>query len=64
MINNQNVYYNYYFKVLIQAKRGVGLEKLLNTIFNSDKYNNLVRPSGDDDLTYVKTELKLLQIDF
>jgi len=42
----------------------VGLEKLIDTIFNQNAYNQLVRPTDPESgLTIVFTELKLLQID-
>jgi hypothetical protein len=36
---------------------------LFKKIFEDDVYNSEVRPFGQDDLTKVETELKLLQID-
>ncbi len=39
------------------------LERLLKRIYLDDNYNNEVRPFGQDDITKVETELKLLQID-
>jgi hypothetical protein len=42
----------------------IGLEKLLEVIFDNCSYNNIVRPFGNKDgITVVNTELKLLQID-
>ena len=47
---------------LNNANKMMGREKLLQNIFID--YNSLNRPStSDDDITYVYTELKLLQID-
>lgn len=40
-----------------------GREKLFFDIFNINDYKKMVRPFGENDLTYVETELKLLQID-
>ncbi len=36
---------------------------MFKKIFEDDVYNSEVRPFGQDDLTKVETELKLLQID-
>ncbi len=42
----------------------VGLEKLIDTIFTQNAYNQLVRPTDPETgLTVVFTELKMLQID-
>jgi len=38
-------------------------EKLLKDIFIKNQYNTLNRPSDDQDITWVSTELKILQID-
>ena len=47
---------------LNNANKMMGREKLLQNIFID--YNSLNRPStSEDDITYVYTELKLLQID-
>jgi len=41
-----------------------GVERLLNRIFKEKNYNNLVRPRDKQTgLTYLQTELKLLQLD-
>lgn len=41
-----------------------GLERLIDQIFTTDSYNQLVRPADQETgLTVVSTELKLLQID-
>ena len=38
-------------------------EKLMKDIFIKNQYNNLNRPSNDQDITWVSTELKILHID-
>ena len=40
-----------------------GLEKLLDKVFDKERYNPLVRPMDDNKLTTVDIELKLHQID-
>jgi nicotinic acetylcholine receptor, invertebrate len=48
-------------KIVISLKNN--REKLLNDILIRNDYNHLVRPTRYDDLTYVDTQLKILQID-
>ncbi len=48
-------------KLVISLKNN--REKLLNDILIRNDYNHLVRPTRYDDLTYVETQLKILQID-
>lgn len=41
-----------------------GLERLIDKIFKANRYNQLVRPvDKKSGLTFVATELKVLQID-
>ena len=42
---------------------GVSLKKLFSHIFVEGEYDKMVRPFGNSNLTEIKTELKLLQID-
>jgi hypothetical protein len=39
------------------------LPRLLKKIYIDDNYDSELRPFGQDDITKVETELKLLQID-
>ncbi len=39
------------------------LEKLLENIFTKMNYNPMVRPTNEDGVTVIYTELKLLQVD-
>ena len=41
----------------------MSLPRLLKRIYIDDNYDNELRPFGQDDITKVETELKLLQID-
>lgn len=54
---------NFKYLIVIYAKVMYGREKLFYDIFNINDYKKMVRPFGENDLTYVETELKLLQID-
>ena len=49
--------------VSLHGRKMIGRERLLSKIFEQKKYNNMNRPSAENDLTYVFTEFKLLQID-
>lgn len=40
-----------------------GLEKLLFDLFTNNSYNKYVRPVDENQLTNIRTQLKLLQID-
>jgi hypothetical protein len=52
------------FLAQINCRELVGLEKLIKNVFIDENYNSLVRPINEDDgITYIKTELKILQID-
>jgi hypothetical protein len=67
MIKKFLIFY-YYCSVIYLVnsyeKGRIGLEKLLEVIFDNGSYNNIVRPFGNKDgITVVNTELKLLQID-
>jgi len=46
-----------------ESKKSDGLDKLFKQIFHIKQYNNMLRPHDTDGITYLKTELKLLQID-
>ena len=47
-----------------QTENFKGIEKLMHDIFTIKKYNTLVRPvDKNNNLTNIRTELKLLQID-
>jgi hypothetical protein len=40
-----------------------GMERLFKRIFYDNNYNEIVRPVDNQSITYVETELKVLQID-
>jgi hypothetical protein len=48
---------------LLYASKRISLPKLLKRIYVDDNYDNELRPFGQDDITKVETELKLLQIE-
>jgi hypothetical protein len=48
---------------LLYASKRISLPRLLKKIYIDDNYDNELRPFGQDDITKVETELKLLQID-
>ncbi len=39
------------------------MERLFKRIFYDNNYNEIVRPIDNQSITYVETELKVLQID-
>ena len=48
---------------MLYASKRISLPKLLKRIYIDDNYDNELRPFGQDDITKVETELKLLQIE-
>lgn len=48
---------------MLYASKRISLPRLLKRIYIDDNYDNELRPFGQDDITKVETELKLLQID-
>lgn len=48
---------------MLYASKRISLPRLLKKIYIDDNYDNELRPFGQDDITKVETELKLLQID-
>jgi hypothetical protein len=48
---------------LLYASKRISLPRLLKKIYIDDNYDSELRPFGQDDITKVETELKLLQID-
>ncbi len=48
---------------MLYASKRISLPRLLKKIYIDDNYDSELRPFGQDDITKVETELKLLQID-